>query len=103
MCGRFTYNLTWEQIYRLYQLTLNSSNLKPNFNVCPTTSIDVVVRGDDARALVPMRWGLIPGWWKKPLKEMRLATFNARAETGAEKPMFRDSFKRRRCLIAFAR
>jgi putative SOS response-associated peptidase YedK len=47
MCGRFTYNLTWEQIYRLYQLTLNSSNLRPNFNVCPTTTIDVAVRGDD--------------------------------------------------------
>jgi putative SOS response-associated peptidase YedK len=46
-----------------------------------------------------MRWGIIPGWWKKPLKEMRLATFNARAESVAEKPMFRDSFRRRRCLI----
>jgi putative SOS response-associated peptidase YedK len=99
MCGRFTYNLTWEEIWKLYQLTLNSSNLKPNFNVCPTTTIDVVVRGDDARVLVPMRWGLIPGWWKKPLKEMRLATFNARAETVGDKPMFRESFKKRRCLI----
>ena len=46
-----------------------------------------------------MRWGLIPGWWKKPLKELRLATFNARAETIAEKQMFRDSFQRRRCLM----
>ena len=46
-----------------------------------------------------MRWGLVPSWWSKTLKEMRLATFNARAETAAEKPMFRDSFKKRRCLI----
>ena len=46
-----------------------------------------------------MRWGLIPGWWKKPLKEMRVATFNARSDTIAEKPMFRDSFQRRRCLM----
>ncbi len=45
-----------------------------------------------------MRWGLVPVWWKKPLKEVP-ATFNARAETVAEKPMFRDAFKRRRCII----
>lgn len=68
-------------------------------NICPTTDVDVVVRGGDERALVAMRWGIIPGWWSKPLKEMRLATFNARAESVAQKPMFRDSFKRRRCLM----
>jgi putative SOS response-associated peptidase YedK len=33
---------------------------------------------------VPMRWGLIPNWWSKPLKEMKLATFNARAESCSE-------------------
>ena len=46
-----------------------------------------------------MRWGLVPSWWSKPLKEMKLATFNARAETVATKPMFRSAFKRNRCLI----
>lgn len=76
-----------------------TSNLQPRYNICPTTDIDVVVRGDDARAVMPMRWGLVPSWWSKPLKEMRLATFNARAETVTEKPMFRDAFKKRRCLI----
>lgn len=45
-----------------------------------------------------MRWGLVPFFWKKPLKDVP-ATFNARAETVAEKPMFRDAFKRRRCII----
>ncbi len=99
MCGRFTRNYTWAEIHRLYSLTSQPANIQPNFNVCPTQIIDAVVTGDDQRALVPMRWGLIPGWWKKPLKEMRLATFNARAETVATKPMFRDSFKKRRCLI----
>ena len=38
-------------------------------------------------------------WWNKPLKELRLATFNARIETVTSKPFFRDSFKHRRCLI----
>src|SRR6202030_592213 len=42
--------------------------------------------------------GLIPYWWKKPLKRLP-ATFNARAEGVAIKPMFRDAFKRHRCII----
>jgi SOS response associated peptidase (SRAP) len=50
------------------------------------------------RELVPMRWGLIPAWWVKSLKEIP-ATFNARAESVADKPMFRDAFKAKRCII----
>jgi putative SOS response-associated peptidase YedK len=50
------------------------------------------------RELVSMRWGLPPFFWKKSLKELP-ATFNARAETVAEKPMFRDFFKHRGCII----
>jgi putative SOS response-associated peptidase YedK len=46
-----------------------------------------------------MRWGLVPSWWSKPLKAMRIATFNARAETVADKPVFREAFRRTRCLI----
>jgi putative SOS response-associated peptidase YedK len=46
-----------------------------------------------------MRWGLVPWWWSKPLKELRMATFNARAETVETKPVFRDAFKPSRCLI----
>jgi putative SOS response-associated peptidase YedK len=101
MCGRFTRMYTWRKLWELYMLSpgVPTSNLQPRYNICPTTEVDAVVRGDDARAVMPMRWGLVPSWWSKPLKEMRLATFNARAETVAEKPMFRDSFKKRRCLI----
>ena len=46
-----------------------------------------------------MRWGLFPAWWSKPFKEMKLATFNARAETVATKPFFRSAFKSKRCLM----
>jgi putative SOS response-associated peptidase YedK len=101
MCGRFTYKLTWEEIVKLYRLTLDQSarNTQARYNICPTTVIDTVVSSVGKRALVPMRWGLIPEWWSKPLKEMRLATFNARAETVATKQMFRDAFKSKRCLI----
>ena len=61
--------------------------------------IDVVRLDADCHCeLVSMRWGLVPFFWKKPLKEMP-ATFNARAETVSEKPMFREAFRRRRCII----
>lgn len=99
MCGRFVRNYTWAEIHRLYGLTSRPANIEPNFNVCPTQTIDAVIAKDGKRVLEPMRWGLVPGWWKKPLKELRLATFNARAETVAEKPFFRSAFKRTRCLI----
>src|SRR5487761_2592259 len=101
MCGRFTRMYTWRELWELYMLTAGppTSNLQPRYNICPTTEIDTIVPVIDKRGVVPMRWGLVPSWWSKPLKEMRLATFNARAETVAEKPMFRDSFKKRRCFI----
>jgi putative SOS response-associated peptidase YedK len=54
---------------------------------------------DGNRHFVRMRWGLLPSWWPKPLKELKAATFNARAETVADKPFFRDAFRRTRCLI----
>jgi putative SOS response-associated peptidase YedK len=101
MCGRFTRNYTWQQIQALYRLTAPVAipNFQPRFNVCPTDPADTVVARDGARELVEMRWGLVPYWWNKPLKELRLATFNARVETVTTKPFFREPFKKKRCLM----
>jgi hypothetical protein len=85
MCGRFTQKCTWEELHRLYRLTQPAHNLRPRYDICPTDRVDVIVPHDGALAVVPMRWQLIPPWWKKPLKELP-ATFNARAETVADKP-----------------
>ncbi len=73
--------------------------MQPSFNVCPTDPVDAVVPHDGNRELEVMRWGLVPFWWSKPLKELRLATFNARVETVTTKPFFREPFKSRRCLM----
>ena len=54
---------------------------------------------EPSSALHSLRWGLVPSWWPKPLKELKAATFNARAGAVAEKPFFRDAFRRTRCLI----
>jgi len=83
MCGRFTRQYTWRELYELYRLISPASNLQPRYNICPTTTIDTVIAHEGKRELVAMRWGLVPGWWKKPLKELKLATFNARVETVA--------------------
>jgi len=101
MCGRSTYKLTWEEIVALYGLTLDPPphNFQPRYNVCPTDVIDTIVAQGGKRELIRMRWGLVPRWWSKPLKELRLATFNARAETVTEKSFFRQAFRRNRCLI----
>jgi putative SOS response-associated peptidase YedK len=100
MCGRFTQAYTWEQLVRLYRLTMPPVNTQPSYNVCPTDQVDVILPAADGGGhdFARMRWGLVPYWWSKPLKQVP-ATFNARSDTVATKPMFRDSFKRRRCVI----
>jgi putative SOS response-associated peptidase YedK len=98
MCGRFTQSYTWRELVELYRLTQPPRNLRPRYNIAPTTAIDVVRLADTGPELVPMRWGLIPSWWKKTAKEVP-STFNARAETVAQKPMFRSAFKRTRCIV----
>ncbi len=102
MCGRFTRNYTWEQIHALYRLTAPAAipNFQPRFNVCPTDP----GRYDRASATAGANWSRCAGawcpiWWSKPLKELRLATFNARVETVTTKPFFREPFKKKRCLM----
>jgi putative SOS response-associated peptidase YedK len=106
MCGRFTQHYTWQEVHTFLSVFGDLGtprNLQPRYNIAPTTFIDVVTTRERNREIVgheivPMRWGLIPGWWKKSRKDVP-ATFNARAETVAEKPMFRGAFKYRRCII----
>ena len=98
MCGRFTQTYTWRELVELYRLTQPARNLRPRYNIAPTTAIDVVRSAETGPELVPMRWGLIPEWWKKTAKEVP-STFNARAETVAQKPMFRSAFKRTHCIV----
>ena len=99
MCGRFTQHYTWAEVHAFPNVFGAPMNLQPRYNIAPTTTVDVVRLVDGRRVLTKMRWGLVPFFWKKGLKEVP-ATFNARVETVAEKPMFRNAFKQgRRCII----
>jgi len=70
----------------------------PRYNVAPTQAVAIirVAEGGDRKADL-YRWGLIPAWAKDPGIGNKL--INARSETVAEKPAFRDAYKRRRCLV----
>lgn len=99
MCGRFTQHYSWSEVQAFLSVFGAPQNLRPRYNIAPTTMVDVVrLTAEGARELLRMRWGLIPWWWKKPLTELP-ATFNARAEGVAQKPMFREAFRSRRCII----
>lgn len=101
MCGRFSQAYTWEEVVSFSQpLTAapGLGNLRPRYNIAPTTDVQIIIRTGAGRELIVARWGLVPAWWSKSLKEVP-ATFNARAETVEDKAMFRSAYKSRRCII----
>ena len=99
MCGRFTQLYSWPELVALYRLTMPPVNLQPSYNICPTDPVDVLLPKESGGLdFGRRRWGLVPYWWSKPLKQVP-ATFNARSDTVATKPMFREAFKRRGSVI----
>lgn len=98
MCGRYALTLPHEAMVQLFD-AVPSNDLPegPRWNVCPTTQVPVITSRDGGRRLVSMRWGLLPRWYKAPAAGPLI--INARAETVAEKPAFREAIRERRCLI----
>ena len=94
MCGRFVQFGSWAELRKTLVLSA-LPEVPPNYNVAPTQQVLVARQQDGQRAGVLMRWGLIPSW----AKDKKMAQINARADTAAEKPMFRSAFKKRRCLV----
>ena len=97
MCGRYALNATPRTIAELFDLE-TTPNLPPRYNIAPTQEAPVVrLSREGRRTLAPMRWGLVPFW----AKDVRIGAkmINARAETVAELPAFREAFAARRCLV----
>ena len=98
MCGRYTLSTPTDLLSDLYELE-TAVEAEPRFNIAPTQETPVV-RVDPQtgrRRLDSLRWGLIPFWAKDPGIGNRM--INARSETVAEKPAYRVSFRKRRCLV----
>lgn len=97
MCGRFTLTASPQEIERAFDLD-ETPRLEPRFNIAPTQPVATIDQDAAGRRVLRLRrWGLVPYWAKEPGIGARL--INARAETAAEKPAFRDALKHRRCLV----
>ncbi len=99
MCGRFAFFSPREAVIKAFPLAIGRLP-EPRFNVTPSQNV-LIIRADETETggLITddCRWGLVPCWAKDPSMGNRM--INARAETVAEKPAYRQSFSRRRCLI----
>jgi len=96
MCGRYTLSVTPETLQTLVNVDV-SLNLQPRYNIAPTQMAPVVRHRNGKRKMEMLRWGLIPSWSKDPSAATKM--LNARGETIAQKPSFREAYKKRRCLI----
>ena len=97
MCGRFSQFHGWEEVHTFLNLLGPPRNLPQRFNIAPTQDAAVVRWSAQGRRLDFLRWGLIPSWAKD--NSMAARMINARAETVAEKPSFRNALQKRRCLV----
>jgi putative SOS response-associated peptidase YedK len=97
MCGRFAFYSPSEATAALFGAS-SSVEVEPRYNIAPTQYVAAVREDEQSnREVVMFRWGLVPFWAKDPSIGNRM--INARAETVAEKPSFRNAYKKRRCLI----
>ncbi len=97
MCGRYTLAVQLDLIQDRFLLKGSVPAFAPRYNIAPTQDAPVIFESNDGRKMELMRWGLVPSWSKDPSIGNKL--INARAETLAEKPSFRKSFERKRCLV----
>jgi putative SOS response-associated peptidase YedK len=99
MCGRYTLACEPQLLAEYFALDQVPAALAPRFNIAPGQPVAAIRRDDRrGRRLDLLRWGLIPSWAKEPAIGNRL--INARDESLADKPAFRDAFRQRRCLVA---
>lgn len=99
MCGRYRLSRRKQIIEEHFDTISGEEDWSPRYNVAPTQPVPIIRQNpkEPVRQLSLVRWGLIPSW----AKDMSGAAMmiNARSETAATKPAFRDALKSRRCLV----
>lgn len=97
MCGRFVGFRKLEELKRYFPIDESNCEATANYNVAPGQEILAVARVDGANVLDRYHRGLVPFWARDTAIGYRM--INARVETVAGKPGFREAFRKRRCLI----
>jgi putative SOS response-associated peptidase YedK len=97
VCGRYTLTASLPDLVDIFDVPVPEFQHSPRYNIAPTQEAPVVAQDSRGRRMGLLRWGLVPSWARDPATGSRL--INARSETVAEKPAFRQAFRARRCLV----
>ncbi len=97
MCGRFVLYSSFETIARVFGLLDRDALPAPSYNIAPGREIAIIVNRGGRKRLEACRWGFVPAWGKDLREGHKM--INARAETVALKPSFREAFLQSRCLV----
>jgi putative SOS response-associated peptidase YedK len=99
MCGRYRLSRRRQLVEEYFGAASEEYEWGPRYNVAPSQPVPVIRQDarEPARRLSKMRWGLVPSWSTDP--SIGYKTINARSETVATTPSFREPFKSQRCLI----
>ena len=99
MCGRYAAFRSVDEVRRIFATANAPPDFAPGWNIAPSRLAPVVRLHPESgeRRLDLLRWGLLPHWVRDPKSTRQ--PINARSETAATSPMFRDAFARRRCLV----
>ena len=99
MCGRYRLSRRKQIIEEYFDSNSEEQEWSPRYNIAPTQPVPVIRQNpkNPIRELSLLRWGLIPSWAKESSISAKM--INARSETAATNPAFRDALKFRRCLL----
>ncbi|WP_088008565.1 SOS response-associated peptidase [Indiicoccus explosivorum] len=100
MCGRFSLYSDFRVIvdrFHVDEVTFDETEYEASYNIAPSQQVVAVISDGTGNRLGFLRWGLIPPWAKDA--KIGYKMINARAETAADKPSYRNAFKKKRCLV----
>ena len=97
MCGRYSLSTEITVLREIFEFAGPTINLRPRWNIAPTQDAPIIRLENGTRRLALLRWGLVPYWAEDSSGGSRM--INARGETVAEKPAFKQAYRSRRCLV----